>query len=299
MTKILNFIKLMRPKHYLKNALVFVPIVYSFLLTSSVYRLSALVAFIALCLVASGVYAVNDIVDCEKDRSHPKNKTRPIAAGLISKPVAMVFALFLFVTGFALMAGFFFTLPQPRGWGFNPLPILYFTAFYVFLNLAYSFQLKHYPVIDCFCVAAGFVLRVFIGGAAIGLYISEWMFLTIAAGSLFMAFGKRRGELLQVGGTDAARKVLNGYNLEFLNGIIFACAAVSMIFYALWAMTSVPLMVYTVPLLIFIVCKYLLNIHGENSYGDPVTVIFGDKLLIGAIAVFGLLSVVFLYGSRL
>jgi 4-hydroxybenzoate polyprenyltransferase len=271
----------MRPKHYLKNALIFVPVVYSFNLTNPSLLLAAVIAFVALCLLASGIYVVNDIVDCEKDKAHPKNRTRPIASGAISVKAAKIFAIALIVASFAIMIAF------GRG------GVLTFALLYFLLNLHYSFSLKHKPVIDCFCIAAGFVLRVFIGGAAIGLYISEWMFLTIAAGSLFLAFGKRRGELLQLG--EGGRKVLGGYPQEFLNGAVFACAAVSIVFYALWAMTSVPLMVYTVPLLIFIVCKYLLNTHAENSYGDPITVIFGDKVLIGAIVIFGLISILALY----
>ncbi|MCL2224226.1 MAG: UbiA prenyltransferase family protein [Defluviitaleaceae bacterium] len=278
-----KFVKLMRPKHYLKNGLVFVPIMYSFNLTDLNLFFGVAMCFAALCLVASGIYAVNDIADCEKDRAHPVNKTRPIAAGDISKGAAAVFSLVLFVAGFILTAVF------------GGAYALWFVGAYFLLNLAYSFRLKHHAVIDCFCVAAGFVLRVFIGGAAIDLYISEWMFLTIAAGSLFMAFGKRRGELIQTRGTESARKVIDGYSLDFLNGAVFSCAAVSMIFYALWAMTSVPLMVYTVPLIIFIICKYLLNAHAPNSYGDPITVIFADKVLLGAIALFGGLSIVFLY----
>jgi len=284
--KMKNFIKLARPKHYFKNVLVFVPIMYSFNMTNMDKLLSVVICFAGLCFIASGIYAVNDIADCEKDKGHPKNKMRPVASGKISKFAAAAFALFLFIAGFSLMAVFGGNLA------------LLFAGLYVFLNLAYSFKLKHCAIIDCFCIAAGFVLRVYIGGAVIGEFIavSEWLFLTITAVSLFLAFGKRRGEMMRIGGTDAARKVLGGYCIDFLNGIVFAFAGVSIVFYALWAMTSVSFMIYTVPLVIFIICKYLLNVHNGISYGDPVTVIFGDKLLMGAIAVFGLLSFVFLYG---
>jgi 4-hydroxybenzoate polyprenyltransferase len=276
----------MRSKHFFKNALIFVPIMYSFNLTDLDLLLAVTVCFAGLCLAASGIYAVNDIADYEKDREHPKNKTRPVAAGLISKPAAAGFALLLFLAGFGVIALF------------GGVLALVFAAAYVLLNLAYSFKLKHFAVIDCFCIAAGFVLRIYIGGAVIGeigyTIISEWLFLTVTAVSLFMAFGKRRGELIHAGGTNAARKVLGGYNLEFLNGIIFSCAGASIVFYALWAVTSVPLMIYTVPMVIFIVCRYLQK--ACDSYGDPVTVILGDKLLICAIAVFGAVSIVFLYG---
>ena len=117
----------------------------------------------------------------------------------------------------------------------------------------------------------------------------------MVAVSLFMAFGKRRGEMMRVNDTDTTRKVLASYNLGFLNGMIFTCAGLSIVFYALWALLSVSMMIYTVPLVIFIVCKYLLIVHGESSHGDPIAVILGDKGLMGAILVFGLLSVILLY----
>jgi len=281
-----NFLVLMRPKHYVKNILIFVPIMYSFNLTDAKILLSGLVCFAALCMVASAIYAINDIFDFEIDKAHSINKTRPIAAGLVSKRAAAVFALFLFSLGFSLI--FFFS---------NAL-VLFFFALYAILNVAYSFKLKHFAIIDCFCIAAGFVMRIYIGGAVVGgaidEIISEWLFLTITAVSLFLAFGKRRGEMLHVNGK--GRKVLGGYNLDFLNGIIFSCAGVSIIFYALWAMTSVSAMIYTVPVVIFIVCKYLLNVHGA-SYGDPVTVIFNDKILVFSIFIFSLMSVIFLYSE--
>ena len=287
MKKFFNYIKLMRPKHYLKNALVFVPIMYSQNLNDLPMLFSVFAAFVALCLIASGIYAVNDIADAEKDAAHPANKYRPIAAGIISKPAAAGFAVFLFAAGFVIVLVFGNTL------------VLIFTASYAVLFLAYSVTLKHIAVIDCFCIAAGFVLRIYIGGAAmdIGELVSEWLFLTITAGSLFMAFGKRRGEMVRTDDKATARKVLGGYNLEFLNGIIFSCAGVTAVFYALWAMTNAEFMIYTVPLVVFIICKYLLNIHCGKSYGDPVTVIFGDKMLVGAIIVFGALSLVFLYAA--
>jgi len=285
MTKLLSFVRLARPKHYVKNVLVFVPLVYSQNMASADMLLSALVCFAAFCLLASGIYAVNDIADCEKDRAHPINKTRPIAAGKISKRAASSFATICIALSFSLFLLF--------GGGV----VLLFGGLYLVLNLAYTFKLKHFPIIDCFCIAAGFLLRIYAGGAAIGEGVSEWLFLTITAGSLFMAFGKRRGEMLHLsrGGEQTARKVLAGYDMGFLNGIMFACSGVAVVFYALWAMTSTPLMIYTVPLFIFIICKYLLNVHNEKSFGDPVSVIFSDKVLVGAVALLGILSILFLY----
>ena len=170
-----------------------------------------------------------------------------------------------------------------------------FIAVYVALNLAYSFVLKHYVIVDCFCIAAGFVLRVFAGGAASDASITEWLFLTMIAASLFMAFGKRQGEITRITDTSTTRKVLANYDMQFLNGMTFVCAGLSIAFYALWAMTSVRLMVYTVPIIIFIICRYLLIAGGNDSYGDPTSTIVGDKSLITALSILVLLSAILLY----
>ncbi|MCL2619907.1 MAG: decaprenyl-phosphate phosphoribosyltransferase [Defluviitaleaceae bacterium] len=283
MTKLHNILRLMRPKHYIKNLLVFFPLIYSQNFTNTDALLSATVAFVAFCLLASAVYVVNDIVDQKKDSAHPVNKFRPIASGQVSRKTGYILALLLYAIGFLLI--FFMGNGQ----------IALFALLYTTLNLAYSFKLKHLPVMDCFCIAAGFVFRIYAGGVAIGEGVSEWLFLTVMATSLFMAFGKRRGEMMQVGESTAARKSLSGYSPTLLNGMVFVFAGLAVVFYALWTMTSVGAMIYTVPLVVFIVCKYLLAVFRENSFGDPISIIFADKLLLIAIAVFGILSFVFLY----
>jgi len=268
-----DFLKLMRPKHYIKNALVFVPVMYAGDAGDLGMLLSVIICFTAFCFAASGIYVVNDIFDKQSDAVHPVKRQRPVASGRISVPAAAVFAAFLIGAGVAFAA-------------FGGRWVLLFLGLYIVLNLAYSFKLKHFVIIDCFCVAAGFVIRIYAGGAAVGAYISEWLFLTITAGSLFMAFGKRRGDKIK------------GYNAEFLNGIIFACASLSVVFYALWAMAGENFMIFTVPLFIFILCKYLLAVYDDSeNYGDPVSLILGDKVLICAVFAFAVLSFVLLYCS--
>lgn len=278
------YIVLTRPKHWLKNALIFVPIVYAHNLFEIDLLLSTMWTFVAFCLVSSAVYVINDIKDVEKDRQHPSKSSRPIASGQVAMKQAKIFAVFLFIIGFILSivadSNYF---------------VLLFVALYALLNFAYTFKLKHYAIVDCFCIAAGFVLRIYAGGAASGDRITEWLFLTMVAVSLFMAFGKRRGEMIHISDTCATRKVLSNYNLNFLNGMLFACAGLSIVFYSLWAMMNVSTMIYTVPIVVFIICKYLLILHDETSHGDPTSIIWGDKVLLSAIGVFGLLSVALLY----
>jgi 4-hydroxybenzoate polyprenyltransferase len=278
------YITLARPSHWLKNGLIFVPLLYANNITQLSLLISAIQCFAAFCLLTSAVYIVNDIIDAAKDRRHPIKKNRPIAAGRVAVNRALFIAVFLYAISFTLTVV-----------GYGNYQVMLFALLYALLNLAYSLLLKHYAILDCFCIAAGFVLRIFAGGAASNSAISEWLFLTMVAVSLFMAFGKRRGEMVQVAANTATRKVLASYNVQFLDGMIFVCAGLSVVFYALWSMLNRPAMIYTVPLVIFIVCKYLLTVHGETSHGDPTAIILSDKGLLLAVGIFGLLSVALLY----
>ena len=268
-----SLLKLSRPKHWLKNILVFIPIIYAQKIFDIEMLFSNFLAFIAFCLISSAVYVINDLADAEKDKLHPIKHMRPIAAGLIGKRQAVIFAVLLLIGGFVLFCNIYLFL-------------------YVLLNLAYSFKLKHIVLIDCFCIAGGFMLRILAGGAAGDAVISEWLFLTMITASLFMAFGKRRGEILHT--ASESRKVLASYNEDYLHGMIFVCSGLSIVFYSLWSMT-VSYMIYTVPLVIYIIAKYLLVCHDTASHGDPISIILADKVLIIAIGGLGLLSIVLLY----
>jgi len=282
--EIKSYITLIRPKHWLKNILIFVPLLYAGNLIKLKAFLSSVRCFVAFCLITSAVYVVNDVVDVGRDRQHPFKSKRPIASGQIEINQAIVLAVFLLISGFSLAIV-----------GYNNYFVALFAALYVLMNLLYSFMLKHYAIVDCFCIAAGFVLRIYAGGAVNNDRISEWLFLTMISASLFMAFGKRRGEMMYVADTVTTRKVLASYNLGFLNGMLFVFAGLSAVFYALWAMSNVSTMIYTVPLVIFIICKYLLIVHGETSHGEPTSIILGDRGLMIAICILGLLTVMLLY----
>jgi len=277
-----NYIRLVRPKHWLKNVFVFVPITFALELLHLGKLLNVGIAFAAFCLVSSAVYIFNDICDAKQDAAHPIKCKRPIASGAISTPSAVVLMLFVLVAGFVLAF-------------ISGVLVCISVAAYLVINILYTKWLKHVPVFDCFCIAAGFVLRVYAGGAAYGGGLSDWLFLTVVAMSLFMAFGKRRGELEKMGGGTSTREVLRLYNTGFLDGILFANAGLSIVFYSLWSMERGSGMIYTVPLIIFIVCKYLLLVFKSDSQGDPTSVIFASKTLIGACAFYALLTIGLLY----
>jgi len=279
-----SYIQEMRPKSWIKNIFVFIPLVFSLELFNTDKLLMSFIAFAAFCLVSSAVYVFNDIYDAAQDAAHPVKHIRPIASGVITLRKAVIFAMSLAMAGIAISLT-------------ANLLVTMFVAFYLVLNLAYTLWLKHKPIFDCFCIAAGFVLRIYAGGAASGESVSDWLFLTIIAMSLFMAFGKRRGELLKVGGCET-RKVLQSYDLGFLKGMVFACAGLSIVFYSLWAMYRGSNMIYTVPLVVFMISKYLLLIHSNDSHGDPTMVVFESKSLFAICGLYGLLTVALLYFGR-
>ncbi|MCL1831709.1 MAG: UbiA prenyltransferase family protein [Oscillospiraceae bacterium] len=309
----MNYIKVIRPKAWLKNVFVFVPIVFAIQLFNLDKLLTTLAAFGAFCMISSAVYLFNDICDAKKDALHPVKKSRPIASGKIKRSVASAYAIALAGVGIAVSL-----LVVNR-------TMTAIALGYLCLNLAYTILLKNVAVLDCFCIAAGFVLRVYAGGAASGSAVSDWLFLTVTAASLFMAFGKRRGEILKLRSPTAdasvhcagqaepdslpklrspaaesssqTRTVLQQYNIDFLKGMVFICAGLAVVFYSLWAMEKSN-MIYTVPLMIFMVAKYLLNIHKADSHGDPTTVVFSDVTFLLSGALYAAVTVVLLYGGK-
>ncbi|MDR1384014.1 MAG: decaprenyl-phosphate phosphoribosyltransferase [Planctomycetaceae bacterium] len=286
----LKYLKLLRIHHYIKNGLVFFPLVFSGRLGEIGLLCSVICGTVAFCLVASIVYILNDIRDAENDRQHSKKCRRPIASGIVSIPAACVTACFLFVA--AVMFQSFANAVKPSVW---------FLLFgYLGLNLGYSFGLKNIPVIDIVILVSGFLIRVLYGSAVTGIEISNWLYLTVISLCFYLGLGKRRNELSsQANGS--SRKVLQLYNREFLDKNMYVCLALTITFYALWTVDSLTIqktgnsnLVWTVPLVIVICMKYSLNIEG-NSDGDPVEVILADRWLLVLISILAAIMVLIIY----
>ena len=279
------YLKQMRIKSWLKNLFVFFALIFSLELFEWNKFLQAVTLTLSFCLISSAIYVLNDICDVEKDRIHAVKKNRPIASGQISLPCAWILLICLTIAGFGLALSVNFS------------SFLLILA-YVVINILYSKWLKTKVVIDCFCIAAGFVLRVMVGGTIVSAGISDWMFLTVVSLSLFMAFGKRRGELHRygVGGT---RDVLEIYEMNFLNGIVFMCAGLTMAFYSLWSISRESNLVYTVPIVLFIVIRYLLLVFSGRSEADPTALILSDKTLLVSFGFCALIMLVLLYGTQI
>ena len=253
------YLKQMRIKSWLKNLFVFFPIIFSLELFEWNKLIQAVILALSFCLISSAVYVLNDINDVENDRNHAVKKNRPIASGQISFPCAWMLLVCLTIAGFGL------------AFSVNLFSLLLILA-YVVINILYSKWLKTKVVIDCFCIAAGFVLRVMVGGTIVSDGVSGWMFLTVVSLSLFMAFGKRRGELHNYG-AGGTREVLDVYEMSFLNGIVFMCAGLTMVFYSLWSISQESNLVYTVPIVLFIVIRYLLLVFSGRSEADRKSVV--------------------------
>lgn len=284
-----KYLKLMRVHHYMKNGLIFAPLIFSGSLLNIDLLWKSILGLIAFSLIASVVYIINDIQDVELDRMHPTKCKRPIAANLISLTHAKILAVCL-----VLVAVVINTYAASNG-----LLAWASLILYLILNIAYSNGLKNYPIIDIAILASGFVIRVLYGSGITDIEISNWLYLTVTSMSFYLGLGKRRNELLKQ--KNVSRKVLKYYNHNFLDKNMYICLALTITFYALWTVDPVTisrlsndLLVWTVPIVILICMKYSLNIEGDSD-GDPVEVIIKDKILMAMVALFGLITLGIIY----
>ncbi len=264
-----QYLKLMRVHHYVKNILIFFPLIFAGQVTSTDKLYNALLAFFAFSFLASAIYIINDIGDIEKDRNHPKKRKRPLASGAISKQNAIIVVTMLIALSLILQ---YLTL-HPKGF---LLLVIYFA-----INIAYSIGgLKEIPILDVIILAAGYIIRVLYGGIVEDIHVSAWLYLTVLAGSFYLGLGKRRGELAQIDKGLSTRPVLSKYSYPFLDKMMYLFLALANVLYALWAREAAPGMLLSVPFLWALSMKYSLIIEGESD-GDPMEIIMNDRVLIG------------------
>lgn len=282
-----KYIKLMRVHHYIKNLLVFAPLIFSMNLLNIKLLVPSLFGFIAFCLISSLVYIINDIKDVEKDKLHPTKCNRPIASGAVKIPVACGIAAVLFVLAmlFNYLAGF-------------SLDSMAYLLTYLMLNIAYSFGFKDKPIIDIAILSSGFLLRVLYGSAVTEIEVSNWLYLTVISAAFYFSLGKRRNEVKKLGDDSNTRNVLKFYSKEFLDKNMYVFLALVNVFYALWSMdvdsnSTIPL-VWTVPIVMLICMKYSLSIENDSD-GDPVEVLLHDKTLIILCLIYACAMFVMLY----
>lgn len=288
MEKLKNYLNLIRIKHYLKNFLVFAPLLFSGNFFEGSYLLNNILAFIAFSFIASVVYIINDIRDVEKDKLHPIKKNRAIASGKVSKIEGIIIAIILFLIAIGINLFIYASV-----FAFIILII------YLLMNIAYSFGLKNIPIIDILILSFGFLLRVFYGATILDLNVSNWLYLTILSISFYLGLGKRRNEIDK---SKNSRKVLEQYNRNFLDKNMYMCLGLTIMFYSLWCVdpinssrfSGINYLLITVPIVMIICMKYSLDIEGD-SFGDPVDVVFSDKTILVLVAIYAILIFLLLY----
>ena len=285
-----GFVALLRPTQWTKNLVCLSGAFFAGHIRNPQIAGRGVLAVLAFCATASLVYVLNDIVDRERDRNHPQKKSRPIASGQVSVPQAFALAGVLLVPAMAIGASL----------GANVLALL---GGYVVMNLAYSFTLKHVPLLDGMVVALGFILRIYVGTEAAGVLPSAWILLCTLFFSLFLAFGKRRAELNALGADAAAtRGVIRQYNVIMLDRFCNICVTLVIATYALFTVLSHPdhSLILTTPPVVFGLFRYLLLVEREEVGEAPDVVLLTDRPIQLAILVwFSLYVAVLYFGLRI
>jgi len=264
-------VKQLRPKQWTKNVFLFAALVFSGGFMDPGQVMKALQGFAAFSLLASSGYILNDYLDREADRKHPKKKFRPIASGALPVPVALVLLVVVLIGGFAL------------AWGLGPV-FTAVAALYLATTLSYSFYFKHQVILDVMFLALGFVWRAVAGALAIQVRISPWLMLCTAFVALFLGFNKRRGELAKLGASGGTRRNLVEYNhdmLEAFQAIVTSGTILSYAQYALFGRT--PWMIMTLPFVLYAVFRYIYLVEqkGEGSAPDETLLKDAPILITG------------------
>ncbi len=279
------FLQLMRPHQWLKNLILFFPPFLGGSLHLQGHYSNGLKAFAAFCLASSATYIVNDIRDRESDSRHPKKLHRPLASGAVVLPAAISVVAGLLVAS-ALLA-----------WRLPPMFAVWLLT-YLLLSFAYSFGLKDQPIFDIFCIASGFVFRLFAGGAVFGVWVSDWLFLSVLLLALFLSCGKRFAEQRLLGEDSGGhRRALNGYPPGVLDGFMYVTGAAVLVTYTMYAI-AVHRLVFSVPLCCFGLLRYLLLVKRGHS-GDPTDSLLKDPILFLAGLSWAIFVGISIYGTTL
>ncbi len=273
--------KLIKPEHWIKNLLIFAPLIFSKsffdqkLLTESFY------SFFVFCILSSTIYIFNDICDHKSDK---KNKFRlpskPIANGEITLNNAKII-LIIFLIISLLMLGL-----KPK--------ILFIGLIFLVLNFLYSILLKKIFIIDIFAISISYLIRVYAGGIVISVPISAWMLITVLTTAIFVVSMKRKKESEIVG--YSSRKVLKKFDNELSNFFIFVSSSLSIAFYSIYTILGPHEKLYlTIPLVIFIFFRYFYFTFNLKKDMSPVEIFFSDKFLLLSVLIWGIASILLLY----
>ena len=263
---VLACFKILRVHQWVKNLMLFFPPFLGGALMQPGMAMRGILPFLAFSLASSATYIFNDLRDIDQDRIHPQKCKRPLVAGEISFVDCLVLMVFLLlgavVLGMQVSNRF-----------------LVFVGLYLLFSGLYSLVLKNWPIVDVFCISLGFVLRLYAGGEAFGVYISDWLFLTVFLLALFLSLGKRQAEQVSLGALAGQHRViLEAYPEGFLEKAMYLCGGAVVVTYAIYALRY-PYLVYTVPLCMFGLLRYLFRIKAGLN-GDPTQALLYDLQLL-------------------
>jgi 4-hydroxybenzoate polyprenyltransferase len=291
MQNLIGLIRTMRPRQWTKNAFIFTGLVFDGQLFNIDPFLRVTLSFILLCLVASTIYIINDLVDIEADKLHPRKKHRALPSGQLSRQVAVVAALILPLVSIGAAASY-----SPR---FAVVLVIYFV-----LQVAYSFVLKHIVLIDILVVTAGFVLRVAAGVVVVQVAnFSPWLYACTGLLALFLVIGKRRQELVLLAEqAQDVRATYKEYNLPLLDEMLRLVTTGTFVAYLLYTVeantiqiANTSLALVTVPFVLYGLFRYLYLVHTKGEGGAPDELLLTDRPLFITVILWGLSFVTILY----
>jgi 4-hydroxybenzoate polyprenyltransferase len=278
-----DILDILRPNNWYKNLVLFACIIFSSNLLNHFLWTKLVIGFIAFCFISSSIYIINDILDRDFDKSHPRKKNRAIASGRIGISQALLISAALSGAGFA-------------GAVFINISFLFISLSYFILMLIYSVYLKHYIIVDVLVISIGFVIRAIAGCIAINVFISPWLVICAFLLALFLAFSKRKSELVLLDkNAGHHRKILSLYSNQMLDQMISVITATLIMSYSLYTfLTNNVLMMITIPFAIYGLLKYQFLIYYKNLGGRPEKV-FKDKGIVVCIASWLFLVVLIVY----
>lgn len=291
MQALIGLLRTMRPHQWTKNVVIFAGLVFDGQLTNMNSLIRVVIGFVLLCFVASTIYIINDLVDIEADRQHPRKKNRPLPSGQLPKKVAVAAA---FVIPIAALVGAFVLNPE-----FSVVLIIYFVT-----HILYSFWLKNVVIIDILTITAGFVLRVAAGVVIVDVAnFSPWLYACTGLLALFLAIGKRRQELVMLAeNAHNVRVTYKDYNLALLDEMLRFVISGTFIAYLLYTVqaetirvANTNLALITVPFVLYALFRYMFLIQVRNEGSAPDEVLLRDRPLLISILLWGLTFLVILY----
>jgi 4-hydroxybenzoate polyprenyltransferase len=281
----------LRPAQWTKNLILFGGLIFGGRLFDPAAIRAAGLGFLVFCVLSGVVYLVNDVRDIEADRQHPTKSRRPIAAGVVSPATALTAAFVLTAAGLA------------TAWWLTPAFGMVATAYVILLTI-YSAALKHIVIIDVLTIAGGFVLRAVGGAVVIGVAISHWLLVITLLGALFLALGKRRGELATlVDGGAGHRPILAHYSTELLDQLITIVASSTLLSYAFYTISPETVskfgtdrLLFTLPFPLYGVFRYLYLIHKHDGGANPSETLLSDRPILACVVLWACAAAFVIYG---